>query len=298
MALSTATDHHPFAPPATPGLVRAVALALLAHALLMAALTWGVAWKREAQTVTVEAELWASVPLQAAPAEVMPPPEPPTPVPQPTPSPEPLPPAPLPRAQAAMSDANIALAREKERKDKARQEQDKLLKEKQALEKKRQQEKLAQERKLAEEKKKKELEAKLKETRDKQKALEEARQTEKQRQENLQRMAGLAGASGAATATGTASRASAPSASYAGRIVARVKPNIVYSENISNNPSAEVEVRTAPDGTITGRKLLKPSGVPAWDEAVLKAIDKTEVLPRDTDGHVPSTLVITFRPRD
>lgn len=197
-----------------------------------------------------------------------------------------------------MSDANIALAREKERKDKARQEQDKLLKEKQALEKKRQQEKLAQERKLAEEKKKKELEAKLKETRDKQKALEEARQTEKQRQENLQRMAGLAGASGAATATGTASRASAPSASYAGRIVARVKPNIVYSENISNNPSAEVEVRTAPDGTITGRKLLKPSGVPAWDEAVLKAIDKTEVLPRDSDGHVPSTLVITFRPRD
>ncbi len=298
MALTTATDHLPFAPPATPGLVRAVVLALLAHALLMAALTWGVGWKREAQTVSVEAELWASVPLQAAPAEVIPPPEPPAPVPLPTPPPEPSPPAPLPRAQAAMSDASIALAREKERKDKARQEQDKLLKEKQLLEKKRQQEKLEQERKLAEEKKKKELEAKLKETREKQKALEEARQTEKQRQENLQRMAGLAGASGAATATGTASRSSAPSATYAGRIVARVKPNIVYSENISNNPSAEVEVRTAPDGTITGRKLLKPSGVPAWDEAVLKAIDKTEVLPRDTDGQVPATLVITFRPRD
>jgi colicin import membrane protein len=59
-----------------------------------------------------------------------------------------------------------------------------------------------------------------------------------------------------------------------------------------------VEVRTAPDGTIVGRKVLKSSGSKAWDEAVLKAIDKTEVLPRDTDGRVPPALVITFRPRD
>ena len=34
------------------------------------------------------------------------------------------------------------------------------------------------------------------------------------------------------------------------------------------------------------------------DEAVLRAIDKTEVLPRDTDGRVPPSLEISFRPRD
>ena len=61
---------------------------------------------------------------------------------------------------------------------------------------------------------------------------------------------------------------------------------------------AEVEVRTAPDGTITSRKQTTPSGVKSWDEAVLRAIDKTGKLPRDVDGRVPSSLEIRFRPKD
>jgi len=40
------------------------------------------------------------------------------------------------------------------------------------------------------------------------------------------------------------------------------------------------------------------SGNKAWDEAVLKAIDKTATLPRDEDGRVPSVLEISFRPKD
>ena len=36
----------------------------------------------------------------------------------------------------------------------------------------------------------------------------------------------------------------------------------------------------------------------AWDDAVLRAIDKTEVLPRDVDGRVPSSMTIDFRPYD
>ena len=127
---------------------------------------------------------------------------------------------------------------------------------------------------------------------------EAAKLAEKKRQENIQRMMGLAGASGGPTASGTALQSAGPSASYAGRIIGRVKPNIVYTDDIVGNPSAEVEVRTAPDGTIIGRKLLRSSGIKAWDDAVLKAIDKTEVLPRDTDGRVPPALVISFRPRD
>jgi colicin import membrane protein len=31
---------------------------------------------------------------------------------------------------------------------------------------------------------------------------------------------------------------------------------------------------------------------------VLKAMIKTEVRPRDTDGRVPTPLIIDFRPRD
>lgn len=284
--MNAAADRLEFVPPPSPGLTRALGLAVLAHALLLAALTWGVRWKHDAQTPAVEAELWSSLPQQAAPKLVEVPPEP---------EPETKPAPPPPKVDPGPSAAEIALAREKERKLKEKLEQEQREKEKLALEKKRQQEKQAQDRKAAEEKKKKELEAQKK---DKLKEQQEAQKLEKQRQENLKRMAGLAGASGSPHATGTALKSSGPSASYAGRIIGRVKPNIVFTEDIVGNPSAEVEVRTAPDGTIVGRKLLRSSGSRAWDEAVLKALDKTEVLPRDTDGRVPPALVITFRPRD
>lgn len=284
--MNAAADRLDFVPPPSPGLTRALGLAVLAHALLLAALTWGVSWKRDTEIPAVEAELWSSIPQQAAPKLVEVPPEP---------EPELKPAPPPPQADPGPSAAEIALAREKERKRKEKLEQEQRLKEKLALEKKRQQEKQAQDKKAAEEKKKQELEAQKK---DKLKEQQEAQKLEKQRQENLKRMAGLAGASGSPNASGSALKSSGPSASYAGRIIGRVKPNIVFTEDIVGNPSAEVEVRTAPDGTIVGRKLLKSSGSRAWDEAVLKALDKTEVLPRDTDGRVPPALVITFRPRD
>jgi len=51
-------------------------------------------------------------------------------------------------------------------------------------------------------------------------------------------------------------------------------------------------------GTITSRKLVRSSGNDAWDDAVLRAIDKTETLPRDTDGRVPPIMQIEFKPRD
>jgi colicin import membrane protein len=57
-------------------------------------------------------------------------------------------------------------------------------------------------------------------------------------------------------------------------------------------------VRMAPDGTITSRKVVKPSGVKSWDDAVLRALDKTEVLPRDVDGRVHTPLVLVFKLRD
>ena len=118
------------------------------------------------------------------------------------------------------------------------------------------------------------------------------------REANLRRMMKEAGTSDDPAAAGTATRTSGPSAGYAGRIKARVKPNIVLTSAVSGNPLAVVEVKVAPDGTIVGRKLVTKSGSAAWDETVLRAIDKTEVLPKDTDGRVPPTIVIEFRPND
>ena len=130
-------------------------------------------------------------------------------------------------------------------------------------------------------------------------AAEEAKKLEAIRKENMKRMSGLAGASGADNATGTAMKASGPSDSYGGRIRGRIKPNITFDpSSVVGNPAAEVEVRCAPDGTIVSSKLVKSSGSPAWDNAVLKAITKTEILPRDTDGRVHSPLLLVFKPND
>nr|WP_236748640.1 energy transducer TonB [Acidovorax carolinensis] len=111
-------------------------------------------------------------------------------------------------------------------------------------------------------------------------------------------MQGLAGATGGETATGNAKQSSGPSGSYGGKVAAKVRPNIVYPDAIAGNPRAVVQVRAAPDGTIVGTKLIQSSGNKAWDDAVLRALDKTESLPRDVDGRVPPALEIGFRPQD
>ena len=79
--MNATTDRLEFAPPPQPGPVRAFVLAVIAHVLLMVALTWGINWNREVENQAAEAELWSSVPQQAAPklVEAPPPPAPPTP---------------------------------------------------------------------------------------------------------------------------------------------------------------------------------------------------------------------------
>ncbi|MDB5875552.1 MAG: TonB-like [Ramlibacter sp.] len=292
--MHASADRLEFAPPPQPGLVRAFVLAVIAHLLLMIALTWGINWNRQTENLSAEAELWSAVPQEAAPALVQPPPPPPPP-PAPEKKAEPIPPPPAPVVQ----DPNIALEREKKRQEliqRRDEELDKLkkLEARKKLEDKKRE--LLAAKKAAEDKKKQEEQAKAAKTKKQQ--LEEDKRLAAMRKENLDRMMkGLPGASGAPTAQGTAQRSGGPSPSYAGRVVARVRPNIVFTDDIAGNPTAEVEVRTAPDGTIVSRRILKSSGVASWDNAVLRALDKTEVLPRDVDGRVPTPMILEFRPR-
>jgi colicin import membrane protein len=297
--------HLELAPPPAQGLGRSLSLALVVHLLLLIALTWGIQWQNMDNTPAVEAELWSALPKAAAPP-------PPPPAPEPTPEPPPPPPAPKvkPAPPAPSRDADIAIAKQKkaEQEKKLEQEQLKLKKQteqkEKALEQQRQREKekLAQaqrdkkEQELKEQKDRKDKERKAQEAKS---AAQDERKLQAMRDENLRRMAGMAGATGSPNATGDALRASGPSASYGGRIIARVKPNIVFNpDDVSGNPVAEVEVRTAPDGKIMSRKLIKSSGNKAWDEAVVKALDKTDTLPRDTDGTIPTMMVLGFKPRD
>ncbi|MDQ6627513.1 MAG: cell envelope integrity protein TolA [Pseudomonadota bacterium] len=288
-----------FAPQQPPGMRSGLVLALIAHALLVAALAWSVAWKTS-QPEGIVAELWSALPQIAAPRPAPPLPRPEPPVPKPAPEPRPTPraaeptPTPLPDAQIAIERAarEKRLREDAERLD-AQRKADAVKREKAEADKRNQAERVAAERtrqRLADEQA------------EKKKLAEQARQDEARqaamREANLRRMMRQAGSSDDAAAAGTAARTSGPSAGYAGRIKARIKPNIVLTGNVAGNPLASVEVRLAPDGTIVGRKLVKSSGSPAWDETVIRAIDKTEVLPRDTDGRVPASMTIDFRPQE
>ncbi|NBX55399.1 MAG: cell envelope integrity protein TolA, partial [Betaproteobacteria bacterium] len=218
-----------------------------------------------------------------------------------------------PAPPAPSRDADIAIAKQKkdEQEKKLAQEQLQLKKQieqkekEKALEQQRQREKdkaqeLRDKKELAlkaqKDKERKEKEQKELETK---RAAQEERKLQAMREENMRRMAGMAGATGSPNASGNALRSSGPSASYGGRIIARVKPNIVFNpDDVSGNPVAEIEVRTASDGKIMARKLIKSSGNKAWDDAVLKALDKTDTLPRDTDGSIPNVMWLGFKPRD
>ncbi len=300
--MDASADRPEFEPPPQPALIGGLVLAVLAHLMLAAALAWGVRWQRQVENVQVEAELWATLPQPAAQMEEPPAPPPPAPAPVVAPAPPPPPavkaetPPPPPRP----SEAQIAVEREKERRAEAQHQA--------ALEEQRKEKERA--RRLQEEREEKEREAKL---REKEKlAAERKRQDEadrrkeqladrdraRARDDQMRRMQQMANAGRDAPSASSEAVARGPSADWAGRVRARVRPNIVFGDVGTGNPVAEVEVRLAPDGTITAKRLTKSSGVKAWDDAVLRALDKTEVLPRDTDGTVPSPVTLSFRPRD
>lgn len=350
-----------FAPPKTRGMLPSALLAVLAHLALLGALTWGVQWKQQVESPVIDAELWSSVPVLAAPKPLeQPVPEP---VPQLPSPPEPivqkrlatLPSPPLPTPVAEVKDAQIALEQKKKREqrkaealalaqqaeraaeqkhlDRIRKREDekqalakaealeKLEKEK-SVKKKRAQEQeaqQAQDRKLADKKlaekekaKKREAEQRLSDEQalkaekaekaakaikvaKADKAADDARHDAEVRKI----LNSVPGANGDPNATGTAQKSSGPSASYGGRVAAKIKGNIVFPDDIAGNPMADIEFRTAPDGSIVGTpRIVKSSGIKAWDEAVVNAIIKTETLPRDVDGRIPPVFSMGFRPKD
>lgn len=314
---SAATERLEFAPPPVKGSLRALALALFVHLLLIAALTWGVNWKHSEEAASFEAELWSGTAQQAAPGSRPAPPQltPPQPAAEPERRPEPTPPvavavprpAPVPpprpvkapQAKPAPSahEADIALEKEKEKKRQqlaqkaAELQQAKKLQEKQqaeqALAQRKTAEKAAQAEKAAEQK----LHAK---------ALEkENLAAEKRRLDALNRMMGIAATSGT-NATGSSAKSSGPSANYKGRLSAVFKRNISFSniDSIQGNPKAVVQVKVSPNGLIISFNLTKSSGVPAWDDAVLRAVEKTERIPLDEDGKVVPEFPVQFGPKD
>lgn len=324
--MQTTADHLSLAPPEQGRWLGPLGLALVAHGLLVAALTWGVNWQHDAPPVRFEAEIWSKQPAQAAPrAAEPPPPSPPEPAPAPQPTPAPAPPPqpapapPPPPPAPRQADVATEQAKKKAEADRLKAQEtaakklaaEKVAAEKAAAEKKALAEKAVADKRAATEKAAAEKAAAEKKAQADKAAAEQQRKAadekdrreaelaKQQRDEQMRRIMGQAGASGSAQSTGTAQQSSGPSpGGYSGRVAARIKPNVVFTDVAPGNPRAEVEVRTLPDGTITSSRLVKSSGNRAWDDAVLRAIERTGSLPRDTDGRVPTPLIVELRPQD
>ena len=303
MVVAAARSADELPPPAAGTGWTGFTLSLLVHGLLLAALAWGVRWQ-SVDSGIVAAELWSAVPQAAPPPAAVPlsPPPPPQPPPERTQRPSP---ATMQReAEIALEKARrqkVEQDRQRERQaERERAEKQRQLKLERERQERREKQEKAEKAERAEKAAKAERDAKTRaQAEAREKAAAEQREA-RQREENLARMMGQLGGSGSSSAKGGSAGGGGgvPSAGYAGRIVAAIKPNIVFAEDLPGNPAAEVEVRAGPAGTIIGRTLVRSSGHPEWDDAVLRAIDRTGALPKDADGRVPSRLTITFRYRD
>ena len=302
--MSTALARDAFMPPPTPGLGRAVTMALFAHALLVLALSFGVQWRQSApEPVTFAAELWAQVPTEAAP----PAPEPvPTPTPTPAPLPQPVrkPAPPPPAAEQPPKPVDIVLEKKKAQQEAKRKQELEQAKAKAAQEKdkaaKLKEDKLKEEKQKAEKRLKEEKAAEAQRKKEAQQVAEEAKQSEQRHKENkerLMKMAGAAVGNGETDAKGSAAQSAAPSASYGAKVAAEIRRNITQLKEITGNPSVEYDVYTDATGNVLSAKLRKKSGDPYWDETAYNAILKTAKLPRDENGRVPSPMTIVLEPK-
>ena len=293
--MHSAADRLEFGPPPAKASPRALGLALLVHALLIIALTWGVHWKRSDKAVSFEAELWSSMPQEAAPRLVEAPPPPPPP---PTATPEVKVAPPAPKVDIALEQEKKRKLLQQQKEAEAQKLQDRLKAELQAKKEKelKAKEELAK-RKAIEDAKK--VEAKKQDDKDEAQQKLAKAAAEKQRQENMRRIEGLAGATGAPEAKGSSQKASGGSTTYGAIVRAAIKPNVVFTEEIVGNPMAKVEVRMTLDGAIISQRLVQSSGNKAWDDAAVNAIIRTRVMPRDIDGRFPdTTLILEMRPKN
>lgn len=319
-----ATSGAPYTVPPEPNRVPAILLALAVHAALLAFLWVGISWQNT-EPPAVEAEVWD---MKVESAAAPPPPPPPQEVvePEPLPEPTPVPPPPIPKVaepepvKPAPPDINLErekkLAeqkkqrellekreleqkkeRERELAELKKKEDAKKLAEQKELEKKKDLEKKAEEKKLAAAKAeadKKKLAAE-KAAKAKAEAAEQAK-LDKLRDLELKRITGAAGSGG------EAQKSSAPKidAGYVARLTALIKSNTNFtgSTDVPGNPKAVFKVEQLPTGEILSVRLTKSSGVPQFDEAVERGINKSSPLPKKKDGTVERNLVVNFSMKD
>ena len=293
-------DHRPQQPRSEQNTTASFLLALAMHALLVGALWISVKWNVEPSGAVV-VELWGGAPA-AGPAAA---PEPAVVAPPPPPAP------PKAEPEPERPDADIVARQEKKAPPKPEADPKKIEAEKRRLEAEKQRAEAEAKRREAE---KKQLEA------ERRKQAEAAAQAAERKREDERReavrnaeqarmLAQAAGGSAGGSAAGSpggrpggteAAGAGGGDATYAGQLIALIRPRIVFAvpEQTPASVYAEFQVDLLPTGEILAVKKLKASGLAGYDEAVERAIRRTDPFPRKRDGTVERTVIIRFRPVD
>lgn len=250
------------------------AAALAAHAALVIGLILTVHWKSE-PPAAVYAELWAP---GAAPAPAIEPePAPPPPPPRVAPEPEPEKPA------------DIVVKTEPKKKPEPKKPEPK-----------------PEPKKPEPKKPEPKPEPKKPEPKPDPKAAErEAKAAEARRQAELARVMGQssnAPAGGSPNAVPGAGLSGAAAATYAGQVIACVRPHIVFAVPDGARRGqfvADFLVRLLPTGEQVGApKLVKSSGLAAYDAAVERAIRRCDPFPNPRGSAPPREVLLQFDPVD
>ena len=87
---------------------------------------------------------------------------------------------------------------------------------------------------------------------------------------------------------------------YESQVVGCIRPHIAFNVPESLQPKqhvAEFEVQLLPSGEQVGApRLLRGSGLAAYDQAVERAIRRCDPFPRPREGTMPRSLRLTFDP--
>ncbi|CAE6718595.1 MULTISPECIES: cell envelope integrity protein TolA [Paraburkholderia] len=323
-------SEYPLQPPRERGTWRAFVFALVMHALLGFFLYHGIQWQNSTPE-GAEAELWTEVPDSAIPR---PPPPPPVPVAPAPPLPDEQADIALQEKKRQQQEAarqaqlaeqlrqqklqaqqeaeakrqqqlaadqaaqKAAAAKQKQLQQQQQQQADKLKQQQLADQQKQQQEQQKQADAEAQKKADAQKAAKAKAQAD---AAAQAKKLDAERRARLAQMQGSAGAPGstgnglAKSGTGSGSGGTATSPGYADKVRRVVRPNISWGGETEGLETV-ISVRCSPTGTLLDAQIAHSSGNSAWDDAALRAVQRSNPMPQDIDGKTPTSFKITLRP--
>ncbi len=289
----------------------ALVLSAAVHAALVAALFFGVQWKNE-QPGGTPVDVYYGNPTASLP--------PPQPAPEPNPEPV-LEQKPLPRpepkfAEPPKIDPQIAIKdkERREKEEKAKLEKERLDKEKaEKLKKQKQEEEIRKEKE--DEKKKREQKEKDDSRRAElvKQADRDLKHVQQQRSSEAVRgmhseidaeLKGLRGSpNGSSTGSSSGTQGSAGDAdsrgknAYLEKIRDKIRGNAVLPPSVQGNPEAVFEVIQLPSGELISVKLMKSTGNKQLDEAIERAIRKSDPLPQPQNAKwFDRSLTLKYKP--